>query len=124
MRIAPKCTLCLILLGLVLSACYRTHYVNFSPQNPLRAPAAAPEKPVRSGWQHFFIWGWVPDERIIDARAACGGSQSVDSIKTRRTFLEGLVAAFAGYYINVYSPWDGAIYCSESSRSSARPPSD
>jgi len=105
MRIASTLLLCLL-----LSACYRTHYVNFSPQNPIRAAAAAPDEPVRSGWQHFFIWGWVPDEKMIDARQACGGSHNLDSIQTRRTFLEGLVAAVAGYYINVYSPWDGAIY--------------
>ena len=111
MRIAATLLLCL-----VLSACYRTHYVNFSPDNPGRGAAPAQDKPVRSGWQHFFIWGWVPNEKIIDAREACGGSQNVDSIKTRRTFLEGLVAAFAGYYINIYSPWNGEIYCTQSLR--------
>ena len=110
-----------LLLCLVLSACYRTHYVNFSPDNPVRGAALASDKPVRNGWQHFFIWGWVPNEKIIDAREACGGSQNVDSIKTRRTFLEGLVAAFAGYYINVYSPWDGAIYCAQPTRSPSAP---
>ena len=111
MRIASTLLLCLL-----LTSCYRTHYLNFSPQNPIRAADAAPDKPARSGWQHFFIWGWVPNEKPIDAREACGGSENVASIRTQRTFLEGLVAAFAGYYINIYSPWDGAIYCKKSGK--------
>jgi len=95
--------------------------VNFSPQNPNRAPTAAFGEPVRSrsGWQHFFLFGWVPDERLIDARKACGDSDNVESIQTRETFLEGLVAAFAGYVINVCAPWDGAVYCREARGSHA-----
>ena len=67
------------------------------------------------------IGGWVPNERPIDARAACGGAQNIESIQTQRTFLEGLVAAFAGYYINVYSPWNGAIYCKQARPSDPSP---
>ena len=83
MRIASTLLLCLF-----LTACYRTHYVNFSPRNLIRAEAPAPDKPVRSGWQHFFLWGLVPDEKKLDAREACGGSQNVASNQTRQTFLE------------------------------------
>jgi hypothetical protein len=96
----------------LLCACYRTHYVNFSPRTRETTSALMSEEPERGAWRHFFIWGWVPDERAIDARAACGGAQNIESIQTQRTFVEGLVAAFAGYYINVYSPWNGAVYCS------------
>jgi len=100
-----------------LTSCYRTHYVNFSPQNPERSPSVTAGPPVRagSGWRSFFIWGWVPGEMEIDAQKQCGGSENLDSVQTRRTFLEGLVAAFAGFYINIYSPWDGAVYCRSAS---------
>ena len=99
------------LLGSLLG-CYRTLYVNFSPENPDRG--AERYVPVRvTSWQHFFVWGWFPIERRIDARDRCGSAENIDSIQTRRTFLEGLGAAFAGYYINVYSPWNGAVYCAE-----------
>ena len=108
-RIASTLLLCLL-----LSACYRTHYVNFSPQNPIRGAAATADEPVRSGWQHFFLWGLVPDEKPIDAREACGGSERIHSIQTHQTFLEGLVRVLTTFYINIYSPWDGAIYCRES----------
>ncbi|MEN8183664.1 MAG: hypothetical protein ABFS46_14135 [Myxococcota bacterium] len=109
-----RCITCLVL-SLFLASCYRTHYVNFSPQNPDRAPAATAAAPVRSGggWQDFFLYGWVPGELTIDARQKCRGAENVDSVRTRRTFLEGLVAAVAGFYINIYSPWDGAVYCQE-----------
>lgn len=33
------------------------------------------------------------------------------AIETRQTFLEGLVESFAGYYINVYSPYDAKVIC-------------
>jgi hypothetical protein len=102
-----------LLLSLSLVSCYRTHYENFSPLNPNRAgaPAAAPTRST-SGWQHFFLWGWVPGDRKFDARQECGGAENIAAIRTRRTFLEGLVAAVAGFYVNIYSPWDGAIDCS------------
>jgi Bor protein len=106
----------LVLLLLALSGCYRTHYENFSPANPLRAPQQSFE-PHRSEWVHFFIWGWVPDERFIDARDACGTAANVQAVETQRTFLEGLVAALAGYYINIYSPWNGRILCKEDPQS-------
>jgi hypothetical protein len=62
-------------------------------------------------WRHFFLWGWVPGELRIDAQDACGGTEQIDSIETRRTFAQGLVAAVAGFYVNVYSPYNGAVYC-------------
>lgn len=102
----------LLLVCLAATSCYRTHYLNLSPDNPLRQPERyVPVK--RAGWQSFFIWGWVPDEKRIDAAKICGGTDKIHSIETRRTFLEGLVATFAGYYINIYSPFDGAVYCTE-----------
>ena len=109
MRWKLSALLCLTL----LTACYRTHYANFSPANPNLAPQQGQPLRTSQGWQHFFIWGWVPGELPIDARAMCNGAQNIDSIETRRTFLEGLVAAFAGYYINIYSPWNGAVSCRE-----------
>lgn len=104
-------------LTLVLaSGCYRIHYVNFSPE-AAREPGAATE-PVRAGrgWQHFFLYGWVPGTRSIDARVQCGGAENIDSIQTRRTALQGLAAAIAGFFINIYSPWNGAVYCKEPPR--------
>lgn len=107
-----RAALVLSLLLLSSTACYRTHYENFSPANPNLAPTA---QPVRSGsgWQHFFIYGLVPSQVTIDARQQCGASGNVHSIHTRQTFLEGLVESVAGFYINIYAPWDGAVYCRE-----------
>lgn len=101
-----------LLLCAVLSGCFRTTYVNLHPADA--APPSEPPsvQPRRGGaWQSFFLYGWVPGDRQIDAAARCGGGEHVESIETRRTFLEGLVAAFAGYYINVYSPWNGRVNC-------------
>lgn len=108
-----RAALLLSLLLLGSAACYRTHYENFSPANPNRAPSTT--QPVRSGsgWQHFFIYGLVPSEITIDARQQCGGAENVHSIQTRQTFLEGLIESVAGFYINIYAPWDGAVYCRE-----------
>jgi hypothetical protein len=109
MRIAA-----VLILGLSLTGCFRTHYANFSPLNPDRAGAAAAAAPVRStsGWQHFFLFGWVPSKLTIDAKQECGSPEHVDSIDTRQTFLEGLVESVAGFYINVYAPWDAVVHCS------------
>jgi hypothetical protein len=100
----------ILLTLLLLSACYRTHYVNFSPENPNRGTTVTVPKSL-TGWQSFYLWGWVPGERVIDARSKCGDANNIESIRTRRTFVQGLVAAIAGYYINIYSPWNGEVYC-------------
>ena len=34
-------------------------------------------------------------------------------IRTRETFVQGLIAAFAGYYINVYSPYTAEVICED-----------
>jgi hypothetical protein len=46
----------------------------------------------------------------IDSRGICGDG-NVHEIQTRRTFLQGLVAVLASYYINIYSPWEGKTIC-------------
>ena len=105
--------LLVIALSLFLfSGCYRTHYVNFSQHNPQRATSSS-ESDASDGWQSFFLYGWLPGERRVDARRWCGGEENIDSIKTRKTFLQGLVTQVAGYYINIYAPWDGEIHCVE-----------
>ena len=101
--------LLLAVLGLH-TGCYRTHYERFSA---MRSDLDG-NLPVQvSGWQSFFLYGWAPGERKIDARERCGGAEKIHSIETRRTFLEGFVAAFAGYYVNIYSPYNGAVFCTE-----------
>lgn len=122
-------------IALVLAACatalgcYRTHYVHFAPQAAPPAGAsedsAPPPEPLRvSGWQSFFLYGWVPSERRIDARELCGGADAIESIRTQQTFLQGLVAAFAGYIVNIYSPYDAAVYCRMPGRASSAIPTD
>ena len=112
--------LALLLPGALALGCYQAHYVNFSPQNPLRggAPAASTpaDAPVKTGnsWRSFFLFGWAPGELRIDAAGECGGADRVDSIRTQQTFAQGVVASLAGYYINIYSPYDAAIYCKQS----------
>ena len=99
-----------VLISFLASSCYRAHYVDFSPENPNRATSTT--VPVRvTGWQSFFLFGWVPGTRLIDASSACGGADNIESIRTRQTFLQGLVTMLASYYINIYAPWNGAVYC-------------
>ena len=110
----------LVALGvaLLLGGCFRTRYINLAPHPALEAAAASaiprtpPTPKPHSGWQHFFIWGWVPGERVIPAAEICGGPEWVKEIRTERRFVQGLIAAVAGYYINVYSPYDGRVVCS------------
>lgn len=84
--------------------------MQFSPSDSTRP---AEESATKTGptWRSFFLWGWVPGELHVDAQDACGGTEQIDSIETRRTFAQGLVAAVAGFYVNVYSPYNGAVYC-------------
>ncbi len=102
----------LVLLAMIAAGgCYRTQYFN------LHLPAAEAQNPVAtrtepSGWQHYFLFGWVPSERVYDSDAACGPQASVSEIRTQRTFLEGVVEQVSNVYgVNIYSPYDAEIFC-------------
>ena len=106
-------TLALMLL-LAAGGCFRTNYVNLAPT--IVPPAAATPRVMRadpSGWQHFFVYGWVPDERVIYADQICGSADNVREIHTEQTFAQGLIAMFAGYYMNIYWPYTGKVICTD-----------
>ena len=101
------------LLCLVASACYRTVYRDLLPPDmppAVETPDTLSKSPP-GGWQSFFLWGWVPTEKRIDAAKICGGEGHVARIETRQTFAQGLIQSLAGYYINIYAPYNGAVKC-------------
>ena len=102
----------LVLAAVTLAAtgCFRTVYHNLEP--PSYHPTTQSSRPrENSGWQHFFVYGWAPSERVIDAAGRCGGLPQVQEIRTEQSFGQGLIATFAGYYINIYSPYTGQVVC-------------
>jgi len=101
------------LLALVLAAgpgCARTVYTNLHPRAAV-PEAPAPDRTEPQGWRHFFVFGWAPGERVIDAAEYCEGTARIERIETRQSFLQGLIASFAGYYVNIYSPYTGRVVC-------------
>lgn len=103
-------SLCGVLL-LATIGCARTVYTNLHPQAPVPAVRPAPDPAKPQAWRHFFVFGWVPGELLIDAEADCGGSEHIERIETRESFVQGLIASVAGYIINVYSPYTGRVVC-------------
>lgn len=104
----------LAMAAVLVSGCFRTTYTNLAPPTDAALTPVAATKPKSAGWQHFFVYGWAPGEKQIDAAAFCGGAEHVRAIETERSFVQGLVAAFAGYYINIYSPFTGRVVCDNS----------
>ena len=103
-----------LLLAMACTGCFRTVYSHLTPSVAERA-ATTPQPHERDAenWQHFFLYGWVPSEKVIDAAFACGGVEHVRRIETEQSFAQGLVATFAGYYINIYSPYTGHVVCDD-----------
>ena len=92
------------------SGCYRTHYLNLQPPGVDPPSDVPPIRATMSGWQSFFLFGWVP-KRVYDASTICGPANVVEEIRTQQTFAEGLVDELCSYYINVYSPYNAEIFC-------------
>jgi hypothetical protein len=108
-RRPARIALCLLVLA--ATGCARTVYTNLHPQMPLPAAETAGDRSSPQYWRHFFVFGWVPGELEIDAQYYCNGTEHIERIETRRSFVQGLIAAVAGYYINVYSPYTGRVVC-------------
>jgi hypothetical protein len=103
---------------LVLSlGCYTTTYYNFAPEGQAAPQHSGSEPDDPQYWRHFWVYGWDPEELRIDAPAACGGSEHLEKLATEATFVQGLIATFAGYYINIYSPYSARVICDHSRRS-------
>jgi hypothetical protein len=92
-------------------SCARTVYTNLHPQLPSPAPDPTADRSSPRYWRHFFLFGWIPGEMVIDAAAYCGGTDRIERIETRESFVQGFIAAFAGYYVNIYSPYTGRVVC-------------
>ena len=98
----------LSLVLMVGTGCWRTEYIHLYP--PASPTDVSETSPVRGGrrWQSFFVFGWAPGERLIDAAGQCGSAQNIQSLRTRRTFLQSLVG---GATYSIYAPYDGAVWC-------------
>jgi len=96
-------------LATATSGCFRTVYRDLEPAGAVSRPATITSS--SSPWRSFFLYGWLPPEVVVHAAAECGGATNVYEIRTRRTFVQGLVARFASSGVNVYSPWTGEVVC-------------
>ena len=97
--------------------CYKTRYVNLYSKDYSIPEDSVPANPRISGWQHFFLFGLAPGEKVIDSAELCGEGY-VKEIHTRQTFPQGLVAVLASYYINIYSPYTGETVCAKDPKKS------
>ena len=96
----------------------RTVYVNLHPAGVASAsPASHVIHSSPHSWRHFFLFGWVPGELVVDAAAECGGAEHVERIETQQSFVQGLIAWLArSALINVYSPYTGRVVCDSQAR--------
>lgn len=108
---AVASSLALLILCAMLSGCYQAHYSNVHGRNHTPPPAGDVRRADPGpGWQSFFLFGWIPAQLRIDARGLCGDGR-IREIRTQQTFLQGLIRAVAGFYVNIYSPYTGQIVC-------------
>ncbi len=110
--------LCVALLTLLVAGgCHRTSYSNLAPLSlKSQGESSTVSRVPQPRWRHFWLYGWAPGEMVIDAAATCGGASHISRIDTRKTFAQGLMLLFTTYYINVYSPYTGAVVCDNDRR--------
>jgi hypothetical protein len=91
--------------------CYTTTYYNLGPEPQAELPHTGSQTAKPGYWRNFWLFGWVPSEMRIDAAEACGDSAHIAKLETEATFVQGLISAFAGYVINIYSPYTARVVC-------------
>jgi hypothetical protein len=103
---------------ILATGCYKTTYVNLYAKGYSIPEDSIPTNQRISGWQHFFLFGLAPGEKIIDSTELCGEGY-VKEIHTGRKFVQGLLAVITSpYYINIYSPYTGKTICTKEYRKS------
>ena len=108
----------IITLLTLAAGCYKTTYVNLYAKDYSIPEDSNPTNQRISGWQHFFLYGLAPGERIIESTKLCGEGY-VKEIHTRRTFVQDLLTVITSpYYINIYSPYTGKTVCTKARRKS------
>jgi hypothetical protein len=103
------------MIALFAISCSRTVYTGFNPTASASPPHDHDQKDrsAPKAWRHFFVFGWAPPEMVIDAAGYCDGAEHVARIETQRSFVQGVIAAVAGYYVNIYSPYTGRVVCDD-----------
>jgi hypothetical protein len=102
-----------LLVALALSGCFRTVYMNLHAADapPVVETPDTLAKHGKGSWQSFFLYGWIPETKLVSAAEQCGGEEHVKTIETENSFGTGFVCSVAGYYINVYCPWRAHVTC-------------
>jgi len=106
----------LVLLALFLTTgCFRTVYTNLQASGA-PPPVEAPETRAHhqnKDWQSFFLFGWVPGEKRIDAATICGGEEHVARLETEQTWFQAVTTTLilAAAWLGIYSPWRAAVIC-------------
>ena len=106
----------LVLLALFSgSACFRTVYTDFQPRNapPVTETETTKGRHQNKDWQSYFLFGWIPGEKRLDAGALCGGEEHVARIETEQTWFQALTTTviLAAAWLGIYSPWRAAVIC-------------
>ena len=109
-----RALLLVLLLLLGLAGCHRTRYVGLQRLPPPEHGEMEFDRSPPQYWRNFWIYGWAPGELVIDAAHQCGGTAHVERIETQQSFVQALIQAFAGYYINIYAPYTGRVVCDHS----------
>ena len=103
-----------LLAALACAGCYRATYSHLTPPASELGSGVALQEPRKDpsyGWHHFFFWGVDPPEELVDAKEICGGTQYIVRIETQQSAVQGFIEAIAGYYVNIYAPFNGEVFC-------------
>lgn len=103
----------LVVSALLSSACARTVYTNLHPDLVATRSDQQRHGAEPKYWRNFFVFGWAPGERVIDAAEECGGTEHVARIETSQSFLQGLLAFVTTYYVSIYTPYTGRVVCDD-----------
>lgn len=101
--------LALALTLFALGGCYRTRYVDLGPPE-LLAPGVPREHVNR--WQHFFLAGLAPGERVVSVPAVCGDAGAAE-LETEQTLPQAIVGGLTRV---IYTPYTARVVCAGGQR--------
>jgi hypothetical protein len=97
------------------AGCQPTRYVGLEQNDPTAPRLAFPVGGRDPGLRPFYLWGFLPSEQTVDAKAVCG-APGIAEVRTQRSAGQIFLYALSA---GVFAPYTAEVTCGPATAASS-----